>query len=61
MPALPAHEAPTSAELERRVRHAWASYSASLRDLEGRQYEEAESKAWERLQRRLAEIGRPFG
>jgi hypothetical protein len=61
MPALPAHETSTSAELERRVRHAWASYSASLRDLDGRQYEEAESKAWERLQRRLAEIGRPFG
>jgi hypothetical protein len=61
MPTLPAHETQTSAELERRVRHAWSSYSASLRDLEGRQYEEAESKAWDRLQRRLAEIGRPFG
>jgi N-formylglutamate amidohydrolase len=61
MPTLPAQERPTSTELERRVRHAWASYSASLRDLEGRQYEEAESQAWDRLQRRLAEIGRPFG
>lgn len=60
MPSLPAQERPTGAELERRVRTAWASYSASLRDLEGRQYEEAESKAWERLQRRLAELGRPF-
>jgi len=61
MPTLPAHERPTSEELERRVRHAWASYNASLRDLEGREYEEAETKAWDRLQRRLAEIGRPFG
>ena len=61
MPTLPAQERPTSTELERRVRHAWASYSASLRDLEGKQYEEAEAQAWERLQRRLAEISRPFG
>ena len=61
MTALPAQERPTGEELERRVRHAWASYSASLRDLEGREYEEAEASAWERLQRRLAEIGRPFG
>ena len=61
MQTMPAHERPTSEELERRVRHAWASYSAQLRDLDGREYEEAEAKAWERLQRRLAEISRPFG
>ena len=47
--------------LERRVRHAWASYSATLRDLEGQEYEDAEAQAWERLQRRLAELQRPFG
>jgi hypothetical protein len=61
MQTLPAHERPTREELERRVRNAWASYSAKLRDLEGRDYDEAETKAWEHLQRRLAEIGRPFG
>jgi hypothetical protein len=61
MPTLPTADRPTSAELERRIRHAWASYSASLRDLEGKQYEEAEAQAWDRLQRRLAEISRPFG
>jgi len=61
MTTLPAQESPTGEELERRVRHAWASYSASLRELEGREYEEAEAGAWDRLQRRLAEIGRPFG
>jgi N-formylglutamate amidohydrolase len=61
MPTLPAQERPTSAEQERRVRHAWASYSASLRDLQGREYEAAEAEAWERLQRRLADLGRPFG
>jgi N-formylglutamate amidohydrolase len=61
MPTLPAQETPTAEELERRVRHAWASYNASLRDLEGREYEEAEAHAWDRLQRRLTEIGRPFG
>jgi len=61
MQTLPAHERPTREELERRVRNAWALYSAKLRDLDGREYEEAESKAWEHLQRRLGEIGRPFG
>jgi N-formylglutamate amidohydrolase len=61
MPIMPTQERPTGEELDRRVRHAWASYSASLRDLQGREYEEAETQAWERLQRRLAEIGRPFG
>ena len=61
MATLPVHERPTREELERRVRNAWASYSAKLRDLKGREYEEAESKAWEHLQRRLGEIGRPFG
>jgi len=61
MTTLPTQERLTGEELERRVRHAWASYSASLRELEGREYEEAEASAWDRLQRRLAEIGRPFG
>ena len=59
MPTFAAHERPTREELERRVREAWASYSASLRDLEGKEYEEAEAQAWTRLQRRLVELGGP--
>jgi hypothetical protein len=43
-------------ELERRVRDAWASYSASIRDLAGREYEEAEADAWEHLQRQLNDV-----
>jgi len=60
MATLPAFDRPSREESERRVRHAWASYNASLRDLEGREYEDAEAQAWDRLQRRLAEIERPF-
>ena len=43
-------------ELARRTREAWVAYRASLRDLTGREYEEAEAHAWELLQRRLAEL-----
>jgi hypothetical protein len=35
---------------------AWARYSDDLRELDGREYEEAEGASWDRLQRRLAEI-----
>ena len=59
MATLPAFDRTTPEEQARRVRHAWASYNASLRDLQGREYEEAEAQAWDRLQRRLAEIRRP--
>lgn len=44
-------------ERARRTRAAWDAYRASLRELNGKEYEEAESRAWERLQRRLTEIG----
>lgn len=43
---------------ERRVREAWAAYTEDLRELEGREYEDAEDDAWDRLQHRLAEIRR---
>ena len=39
-------------------REAWAAYRATLVELEGKQYEEAEAEAWERLQQRLAESAR---
>src|SRR3954451_21333209 len=45
---------------ERRVREAWARYREDVRELEGREYEDAEDDAWSRLQRRLAEIQRQF-
>lgn len=41
------------AELER---EAWSEYRESLRDLEGRDYEEAEASSWDTLQDSLAEV-----
>jgi hypothetical protein len=38
-------------------REAWDAYRESLRDLEGTDYEEAESASWARLQRALRELG----
>jgi hypothetical protein len=37
---------------------AWDRYRDDLRDLEGREYEDAEDRSWERLQKRLGEIAR---
>ena len=45
-----AHRAPSP--------EAWDAYSDALRDLKGREYEEAEEGSWERLQARLREIAR---
>ena len=44
------------AELEERRKEAWALYSESIRDLEGRDYEEAEDESWRRLQEMLQEL-----
>lgn len=41
------------AELER---EAWNDYRESLRDLEGRDYEDTEAASWEELQRILGEV-----
>ena len=35
---------------------AWSRYSASLRELEGRDYDDAETQAWAELQRHLRAI-----
>jgi hypothetical protein len=43
-------------EPERRRAEAWSAYSERLRDLDGRDYEEAERVSWERLQRELRHI-----
>ena len=45
-------------DLERRRAEAWSIYNERLRDLEGRDYEEAERVSWERLQRELRHIER---
>jgi hypothetical protein len=44
------------AEIDERTREAWGLYSESLRDLQGRDYEEAERESWDRLQRELEEL-----
>ena len=41
------------AELER---EAWTEYRESLRDLDGRDYEEAEAASWDELQKILSEV-----
>ena len=44
------------ADIESRTRQAWADYTGELRELQGRDYEEAEDKAWARLQKRLKQL-----
>jgi hypothetical protein len=50
----------TDQELERLEieREAWDVYRATLAELEGEEYEDAEPAAWDVLQQRLAEIAR---
>jgi hypothetical protein len=43
-------------EIDARTKQAWAAYNDSLRDLDGREYEEAEGQSWDRLQKRLQEL-----
>jgi hypothetical protein len=44
------------AGLAEREREAWSRYSSSLRELAGRDYEDAETQAWAELQRDLHQI-----
>ena len=46
----------TLEELDERQQRAWTTYKESLRDLTGRDYEDAEHRSWERLQRKLREL-----
>jgi hypothetical protein len=46
-------EARKLADIEARTRTAWTSYNDSLRDLRGRDYEDAEDRSWNRLQKTL--------
>lgn len=43
-------------ELEESERHAWREYRDSLRDLAGRDYEDAEDASWDRLQDQLRAV-----
>lgn len=44
------------ADIEARTRQAWASYNDSLRELRGRDYEDAEDRSWDRLQETLRQL-----
>jgi hypothetical protein len=55
MTASAPHQEATAATAER-TREAWDAYRRSLRDLTGRDYEDAERASWDKLQRRLREI-----
>ena len=44
------------ADIESRTRRAWADYNDELRELKGRDYEEAEDESWDRLQKKLKEL-----
>jgi hypothetical protein len=44
------------AEIETHTREAWADYTEELRELQGRDYEEAEDQSWDRLQKRLKQL-----
>ena len=39
---------------------AWDRYRDDLRELQGREYEDAEDRSWELLQRRLREIAADY-
>ena len=48
--------APHDSALDERTRQAWSSYSDGLSELTGRDYDEAEAEAWDRLQEELRDI-----
>jgi hypothetical protein len=55
MTASAPHQEAADATAEQK-REAWDAYRRSLRDLSGRDYEDAERASWEELQRRLRQI-----
>ncbi|MDQ6915488.1 MAG: hypothetical protein M3155_06720 [Actinomycetota bacterium] len=55
--AAPRFDVPTTLqEVAERTQEAWETYSDCLRDLTGRDYDEAEHRAWERLQVELHDL-----
>ena len=49
-------EALTLAEVDEGTLQAWTLYRESLRELTGREYDEAEGHSWERLQHKLRRL-----
>lgn len=43
-------------ELDDHARRAWDTYRESLVELDGAEYEAAEQRCWDRLQRKLEEV-----
>ena len=50
------HEALTLQEIDERTLSAWTAYRDSLRELSGREYDDAEDRSWDRLQRKLRQL-----
>jgi hypothetical protein len=50
------HQARRMADIDARRKQAWTSYNESLRDLDGREYEDAETRSWDRLQSKLTQL-----
>lgn len=44
------------ADIDLRTREAWSEYTEQLRELQGRDYEEAEDQSWDRLQKTLKQL-----
>ena len=44
------------ADIDARTRQAWATYNDGLRELRGRDYEDAEDQSWDRLQETLRQL-----
>lgn len=52
------HDADKLRELDDGERQAWRTYSQTLRDLTGEEYERVESESWAELQRQLRQLER---
>lgn len=48
--------APHDRALDERTRQAWSTYRDGLAELTGRNYDDAEAEAWDRLQDALGDI-----
>jgi hypothetical protein len=53
-----AHDAEELRELDAGTRLAWSTYSESLRELRGEEYEQAEQDSWSELQGELRRLER---
>ena len=46
----------TLEEIDERTLNAWTAYRDSLRELTGREYDDAEHRSWDGLQRKLHQL-----